>query len=48
LPLDEVLRVLFVKYNPEFTRPVKLYLTKAKVGGVDLLVKNPNDKTKKI
>jgi hypothetical protein len=44
LPFDEVRGDLFVKDNPEFTRPVKLNVTKAQIGGVELLVKNPNAK----
>jgi hypothetical protein len=40
----QILGDLFVKDNPEFTRPVKLNVTKAQIGGVELLVKNPNAK----
>ena len=33
---------LFVKDNPEFTRPVKLHMTKAQIDGIDLIIKNQN------
>jgi hypothetical protein len=47
LPFDEVRGDIFAKDSPEFTNPVKPNLTKTQVGGVDVLLKNPNDKTKK-